>query len=270
MSILHMDNDINTSVENSDYTDLISQIDELTEKVSRLEYENQMLKSQRETEKTDTLDMRVPAYDTSREPVWTDRHYEWKSNIDGKTYSIDISVDRNVYEYYKSLERYYFDSDGNSTDIANYINDNVNLANIEITIDKFRFLCYTNNWSEARMINEITAFVQSLPYEYDTVTTGHDEYPKYPVETLYDGAGDCEDTSFLLCAFLKELGYGCAVIQFEDHAAVGVKMEPDSHKGMYFTKDSDCYYYIETTATGYDIGDIPEEYQGREAYLIVV
>jgi len=35
----------------------------------------------------------------------------------------------------------------------------------------------------------LRAFVQSLPYTSDLVTTGYDNYPRYPIETLIDMAG---------------------------------------------------------------------------------
>jgi hypothetical protein len=56
------------------------------------------------------------------------------------------------------------------------------------------------------------SFVQSLPYTSDSVTTGYDEYPRFPYETLYDNGGDCEDTSILAAAILQEMGYGVALI----------------------------------------------------------
>ena len=68
----------------------------------------------------------------------------------------------------------------------------------------------------------IVAFVQHLPYTVDDVTTGFDEYPRFPYETLYDNGGDCEDTSILVSAMLHELRYEVALLHFPGHMAVGV------------------------------------------------
>jgi len=39
------------------------------------------------------------------------------------------------------------------------------------------------------------SFVKSLPYSYDIDTTGLEGYKRYPIETLADSTGDCEDTA---------------------------------------------------------------------------
>lgn len=246
-----------------------SELDDLREQISKLEYENELLRIEIK-DRTSELDVRTACYDTTREPVWNVRNYQWISYVDGQHYSVDIPIDKNTYDYYTSLDRYYFNKNGNSEDVLNYIDDPVNAAVVDVVIDRFRSLMYDNNWSEARMIREIIAFIQAMPYEYDTVTTGYDEYPRYPVETLYNNCGDCEDTSFLLAAVFKRLGYGCALIQFDNHAAVGVSMTPGSYSGSYYEKDGVYYYYIETTGEGFDIGEIPDDITDSNAYLIVV
>lgn len=82
----------------------------------------------------------------------------------------------------------------------------------------------------------LTAFVQSLPYASDYAQ------PRYPVETVVDGRGDCDDRSLLLAALLDRAGYGVALFYFGEanHVAVGVA-SPDATFG-----DSG-YAIIETT-----------------------
>ena len=84
---------------------------------------------------------------------------------------------------------------------------------------------------------------------------GEDEYWKYPVETLVDMNGDCEDTSILFCAIAKQLGYDTCMILYPGHMAAGVNLTGLS--GYYYTFETKHYYYCETTATGWDIGDDP-------------
>ncbi len=64
----------------------------------------------------------------------------------------------------------------------------------------------------------LTAFVQSLPYASDCAL------PRYPVETIVDGRGDCDDRSLLLAALLNRAGYGVALFYFGEanHVAVGI------------------------------------------------
>ena len=63
-----------------------------------------------------------------------------------------------------------------------------------------------------------------MPYTVDDETTPWNEYPRYPVETLFDRGGDCEDTSILTATILYEMGYDVALLILEDdnHCAIGI------------------------------------------------
>lgn len=100
-------------------------------------------------------------------------------------------------------------------------------------------------------------FVQSIPYVTDKIGTGYDEYPKYPLEILYERAGDCEDSSILLASLYKQLGYECVLLHFDGHMAVGVAC-PEA-QGAYYEENGVRYYYIETTAPGWKVGEIPKD-----------
>jgi hypothetical protein len=78
-------------------------------------------------------------------------------------------------------------------------------------------------YSEFETIEFAASFVQSLDYVTDEVSTGYDEYPRYPLETLIDNGGDCEDTSILLASIIDKMGYGVVLIILPNHAGVGVK-----------------------------------------------
>jgi hypothetical protein len=102
--------------------------------------------------------------------------------------------------------------------------------------------------------------VQSIPYSKDIDTTGQEEYPRYPIETLVDGTGDCEDHAILLAELLCALQYDAVLLEYPgDHMAVGVADSGDMF-GTYYEHDGKQYYYTETTATGWKIGDIPPGY----------
>lgn len=109
--------------------------------------------------------------------------------------------------------------------------------------------------NSADRIGMVLAFTQYIEYCYDEISMGEDEYWKYPVETLVDMNGDCEDTSILFCAIAKQLGYDTCMILYPGHMAAGVNLTGLS--GYYYTFETKHYYYCETTATGWDIGDDP-------------
>ncbi|MCL2149071.1 MAG: hypothetical protein FWH47_07030 [Methanomassiliicoccaceae archaeon] len=89
----------------------------------------------------------------------------------------------------------------------------------------------------------------------DMYQYGQDEYFAYPLETLFYGMGDCEDTSILLAALFKALGYGAALVMVPEHAVAAVAL--DSHAaGSYSARsyevlsyeiDGLTYYACETT-----------------------
>lgn len=114
-------------------------------------------------------------------------------------------------------------------------------------------------------------FTQNLPYVPDDVSTGFDDYTKRIVESLVDGGGDCEDSSILLASLLVSdaFGYGVALLLLPGHMALGVKGGEDL-AGSYYEENGTRYFYVETTGRGWRVGEIPEEYQGESAYVMVV
>ena len=64
-------------------------------------------------------------------------------------------------------------------------------------------------------------FVQEIPYEEEIDC----EYPQYPIETLVNDKGDCEDKSILCASFLDLLGYNVSLLSLPNHMAVGVNID---------------------------------------------
>ncbi len=106
----------------------------------------------------------------------------------------------------------------------------------------------------------ILSFVQSLDYLDDYETTGYQEYPKYPVETLMDKGGDCEDVAALYASLMGALGYDTALIYIPTtattaHMMVGITGD-FTGAGLYDDQHTK-YFIAECTAKGWKIGDIP-------------
>ncbi|HID73539.1 MAG TPA: hypothetical protein EYP43_00655 [Thermoplasmata archaeon] len=104
-------------------------------------------------------------------------------------------------------------------------------------------------------------FVQSIQYRWDNETAGCEDYARFPLETLVDGVGDCEDKAMLYAAILIDMGYGAVlfVIQTETigHMATGVSAP--GLTGEYIVHNGTRYYYAETTSTTGRIGQVPSE-----------
>lgn len=110
-------------------------------------------------------------------------------------------------------------------------------------------------------------FAQSIPYTTDADTKGKSEYPRFPIETVVDGSGDCEDHAILLAAVNTALGYDTILLNFPTHIAVGIAGDP-SIPGTYYEYRGKRFYYVETTSTGWELGQVPEKYRGVSAKII--
>ena len=117
--------------------------------------------------------------------------------------------------------------------------------------------------------NYILAFVQSLRYHRDDEITPYKDYWKFPLETLAEGWGDCEDSSILYAALMKAAGYDVVLLYFPDHMAVGVALSK-TIAGSYIIHNGKRYYYAETTNPGWTIGKAPPEVIGKPAIIISI
>ena len=108
--------------------------------------------------------------------------------------------------------------------------DNLHAALLEIAKDE--------NLDGDRTVELITSFVQHIAYD-----TTHSDEPQFPVETIANKKGDCDDKSRLLVALLMRSGYRVATLHFdeEQHMAVGIRSNGLEYKNT-------GYSYIETTS----------------------
>ena len=133
------------------------------------------------------------------------------------------------------------------------------------TLDDLAELLRTLAGGDGLMYAELAlAFVQGA-IAYATDPPGV-EWPLYPVETLVDGKGDCEDTAILYVSLLKARGTPCQLAFVDtdddglpDHvlALVGV---PDSFAGSgvtVFERDGTRYAVAETTSGPLSLGVDP-------------
>ena len=195
-----------------------------------------------------------------------DKYFEWDYKGQHWTWNLSIPVD--LYNAYKSVPVSTRTRDGPAgygfctTTKDAYVQSLARELNATATRLKY------NSFDQ---VSFVLAFVQSLPYTSDSVTTGHDEYPRFPIETLVDDGGDCEDTSILFATLTLILGYDTLYINPPNHYAVGIL--GNDLRGTFWTYpegSNKTYYYCETTGDGFAIGQLPDAFQGQSAYIYTI
>ena len=177
------------------------------------------------------------------------KSFSWEYN--DRYYSVDFILNEGTYNHFKYKYKYccYDDEDYLryvDTETA-YIDEVAQILNTEAIDNGF-----TSDFAKADFI---LSFVGSIPYALDP--DDDFDHPKFPIETLWENEGDCEDSSALYASIMESLGYRTVLVLLEAkaysfdswgyHAMVGIYIP--GHSGDYFTLEGDWrnYYQAETT-----------------------
>lgn len=194
--------------------------------------------------------------------------HSWKYN--GKDCSITLNISTDLYDYYRNdrehLAYVYQFNDGEvPPNYYSFMLSEHDRPLMHALAQEFSRYALT----EKDQIGLALSFVQSLPYAFDSDSKDEDEYVRYPVETLVDGCGDCEDKVALLVALLYEMDKDFVLLVLPEHMALGVHCdEIEGHR--YLLYQGKKYYFMETTMPNWQIGQIPEDYFGAEAEAVPV
>ena len=177
--------------------------------------------------------------------------------FENSTITVTVPVDAGVYEGARSTDKSVsiYGNVSESTWVADsylaMVNDSAQDPMYESLLTQFRKIRDDQKLTSDEYLELMAAYVQSLTYE-----TTPDNTAKYPVETVVDGAGDCDDKSLLLAGLLSREGYRVALLSFspESHMALGVESTASPYKDT-------GYAYLETTNLSY-VGVPPEELAG--------
>jgi hypothetical protein len=184
-----------------------------------------------------------------------ERNFTW--SYEGETYAMSVVIPEPMYEYYSSKARYV------TSDYRGYILHPYDDAYLGVLVKEFDKIAVLNNITKDEELEVVISFVQNLHYLTDD-TTGFDEYPKFPVESLVDEGGDCEDTSILLAHLLEAMDINTALLNLPGHMAIGVEVNAS---GVHWDVENHTYYYLETTVAGWEIGSIPIEHVGKQIFI---
>lgn len=179
------------------------------------------------------------------------KQYSWKYH--GQEFRYEFTTSRQSYNYYANKPRFAMHTPSDYLIYAtdpfddNFINDLSN-AFLKISADL--------GFDQFQTVGLVVSFIQNLTYADDRIAYGY-EKPKYPLETLVEEGGDCEDTSILLSSILDSMGIMNVLLFFPKHVAVGLGVSGEQQGRSYRHKGID-YYYIESTNPG-ALGTVPKE-----------
>jgi hypothetical protein len=199
---------------------------------------------------------------TQTEPTeYYEKSFAW--DYDGRHWTWNLSIPKALYDAYHAVPNARRVSEGP----AGYgFLTTSNDYYIKMLAQKLNDSAAQMAYGSFDKVSFVLAFVQSLPYATDDVTEGYNEYPRFPIETLVDDGGDCEDTSILFASLTIAMGFGTVYISPPNHYAVGIL--GSGLRGTYWEYPQDSnktYYYCETTGSGFRIGQLPIEFKGQDA-----
>lgn len=185
-------------------------------------------------------------------------------------YSVTHNLSKSIYQTYSNSPKVYtYRSDNPPTDFREafyslFVSAKENDNSIYELIFKLRALANQQDFTEDEFVDFVLAFVQFIPYADGKVTavSATNINPYFPYETLYLNEGVCSDKTFLALMFMRELGYGAAILDFPDinHSALGLACPQE------YSLNNSGYCYVETT-NYFPPGVIPQSIAGGQAQL---
>ncbi len=182
------------------------------------------------------------------------RKYCWV-NGDSPEY-IEWTVDRSDYERCMNSTADRFPDEEDRLEFVDYTSDSMK-ALAATMLEK------TAKMTEVERADYVLKFVQKITeYQSDYALSDDGEYWKYPIETLVQRGGDCEDTSILYCSLMQAMGYKTALLIYDGylysdeggHMAAGIALDYVKG-GSYYSEDGLKYYYCETTSDEMFVGE---------------
>jgi len=189
------------------------------------------------------------------------RAYSW--NFNNKQWTISMEIPVNLYELYvnSNVRR----APPTDSAMAKFVTSEDEV--IKDLSEKLLNLAKNENYNSVTTANFILRFVQgNIEYVFDNISKGCNEYWRFPVETLVEKKGDCEDTSVLFASIMDYLDYDMALLLYfwkEEgvklgHLAVGIHL--DGNHGSYVIDNTGKkYFYCETTTTSFAVGQLPQD-----------
>ncbi|MEQ1947235.1 MAG: hypothetical protein ABL995_08600 [Bryobacteraceae bacterium] len=170
-------------------------------------------------------------------------------------------------------------------DYGRFVRDGLT-PEIDETAHQLRQITERDRLHTISEINNVLALAQRFRYALDHEDKGVPEYPKYPLETMVEDRGDCEDHAIVAAACLVRLGYEVRLVSLEygsgpGHMALAVGGADDLPNGFVLRDpiSGQKFYYCEATtdagsrdphAVAFRMGEVPERDRHAKMELILL
>lgn len=220
---------------------------------------------------SDTVEKFVPSLpEYSGEEITVSYEWEYREGSGRDAvihpFNLVVNIPTELYTYYSGLERVPV------PDYSVYITHSEDDAFLQTVADSLSDLAEQKGFDSEETVNFIASFVQDPDSIAYALEGDEGEYPKYPVETLNDKDGDCEDSTILLGALFELVGYDVVIVSFpaqgDDAGHVGLGIA-GNFGGSFYNYEGKKYHYLETTDL-WTVGDLPEDYVNSDATLYEV
>jgi transglutaminase-like putative cysteine protease len=189
--------------------------------------------------------------------------WNWTFPEDSSNWSYSFNVSGSDYYQYETLGR----EDVLISDYSKYVT--AGDATIMEIADFLVRGASAENLTDYEVVWLALSFVHATAYVSDLESKGVDEYARYPIETLVDGVGDCEDTAALFTSIVRAMGYPSVMLFIYVIPGVNANHMASTVAGATMP-DGSCsieyggtaYYFCETTAGYWTPGELPETLVG--------
>ncbi len=181
------------------------------------------------------------------------RTYIWYYG--GYKFTQTLTFKSGDYNYYLNLSK--------SSPYSEYATQHYNYPYLEQIAAKLDEDAADLGYTGIKLVEYLVAFVQqTITYTLDPTIY---EYPKYPIESLVEQKGDCEDKAALLVALLKTFDFDAIMVNLPGHMAAAVACD---NCGGYYTHNGRKYSFIETTQPNWKIGQLTALSSSNSATLL--
>ena len=198
--------------------------------------------------------------------------YRW--TFEKKSYVLSVEIPFETYDWYLTNPVNRSPQMRGSLAMVSFVTSSDSV--IKSVAGSLNKLAREQGMDDEAVSNFVLAFVQqNIRYSEDNISKGVEEYWRYPVETLVEKQGDCEDSTLLYATLMKQLGYKTVLLFYiidDDigHLATGIAVGESIQDGFFITYKNAEYYYCETTSQGFIVGEKPTDIPTEPELVIPV